>query len=90
MFRYVGPDWKPNPWEHLPGLTLASTILALVLAILGCLVFSKPNIGLTIAVSIFLVLCYFFRNFINDYQKKKFFDNFFQIRNKISLYIYFK
>ena len=56
MFRYVGPDWRPNPWESLPGLTLASVILALVLAIFGCIVFSKPNIAMTIAVSIFFFL----------------------------------
>lgn len=51
MYRFVGPDWKPNPWEHLPALTLASVIYAIVLGLLGCIVFSKPNIGLTILVN---------------------------------------
>jgi len=50
MYRFVGPDWKPNPWEHLPALTLATVIYSILLGLLGCVVFSKPNISLTIFV----------------------------------------
>lgn len=56
MYRFAGPDWKPNPWQNLPALQLASVIYALVLGLLGCVVFSKPNIALTIAVNIFLYI----------------------------------
>lgn len=57
----AGPSWKSGyPWYALPGLQIACIIYAFVIAILGYFTFCKPNIGCTIAYSIFLMLSLLF------------------------------
>jgi len=61
QWDFAGPNWKSgNPWYALPGLQIACIIYAFILAILGYITFMKPNIGCTIAFSIFLMLSLLF------------------------------
>jgi hypothetical protein len=57
-YRFAGPDWKPATWPYyaLPGLQIACIIFSFVIVFLGYITFTKPNIGLTIFYSIFLLL----------------------------------
>jgi len=50
MYRYIGPDWRPNPWASLPGLTVAVVVYSFVIGILGFMAFAKPNITFSIMV----------------------------------------
>jgi hypothetical protein len=51
-YQYSGPDWNQNPWMHTPKLQVACIIYSFFLAFLGYIVFSKPNIALTITVNL--------------------------------------
>jgi hypothetical protein len=53
MYRYAGPDFRSGwPYYSFPGLSIACIIYSFVIAGLGFVVFKRPNITLTIAVSL--------------------------------------
>ena len=60
-YRFAGPDWKGNfAFTAVPGLQIACIIYSFVIAVFGYIAFIKPNIGCTIALSIFLMLSILF------------------------------
>jgi len=66
-YKYAGPDWKEFVWTPLPALMIAAIVYTFVIVIFGYVAFLHPNIGCSIAYSIFLFISILFNMAIAIY-----------------------